>query len=87
MTTRSTCTYRFSLHHLPINLRGCVYRRRFCTAPEDGAASGNGLASSRVYTFSMLEGKVAIVTGASGGIGQAAAILFSENGASVLCVE
>ena len=34
-----------------------------------------------------LEGLSCVVTGASGGIGRAAAVLFAENGANVLCVD
>ena len=34
-----------------------------------------------------LEGASCVVTGASSGIGRAAALLFAENGANVLCVD
>jgi NAD(P)-dependent dehydrogenase (short-subunit alcohol dehydrogenase family) len=34
-----------------------------------------------------LEGKVAIVTGAAAGIGEATAILFAQNGANVVCTD
>ncbi len=40
-----------------------------------------------VPSANLLDGKVAVITGAGGGIGRAAATLFAENGATIIAVD
>ena len=43
--------------------------------------------STMVPSANLLDGKVAVITGAGGGIGRAAATLFAENGATIIAVD
>src|SRR5512145_1593359 len=61
----------------------CTRARTAPVAPREPAAPG---APASIYTARMFVNKVAIVTGASSGIGRAAAVSFAAAGASVVAV-